>query len=128
MIELTGNSVKYFEKEKNGDNLHFEEFVESNSVLCIVADGISKQPCDWLASETACKRFVANFIRLSESSDQERIEQSIKEVNNFILQQAGDCSGMSATFSLFYWNKSGASFVSNIGDSRVYRCRAGKLD
>lgn len=129
MYEITGNSLKYFEKERNGDNFYFGEIEADKIVIAIVADGVSNQPCDWLASEILCSKFLELFKHEVILDLKTRVHITIEKVNRVISSTEGECNDMRTTMSLLVWKyDTNECYISNIGDSRIYRCENEKLD
>ncbi|UTW62179.1 protein phosphatase 2C domain-containing protein [bacterium SCSIO 12741] len=128
MLETTANSIKYYLKEKNGDHFQLENMEEENFLIAIVCDGVSKQPCDWMASEMACNQFVDSFRKNGKLDLSQRVIQSVQEVNRRLLSVEGDCGGLSTTFSILVVNhKTNDGVMCNLGDSRIYECTPNEL-
>lgn len=122
MFEIAGNTIKYFEKEKNGDDFQFEDLKSEGILITLVSDGVSRQPCDWYASELTCKTFFESFKANTNNELKARIEECVQLTNEAVCQTTGECATMNATLSLIVWNyQNSTCFVSNIGDSRVYQ-------
>lgn len=83
-LNFTGDTLKYYTKDRNGDHFIIEELTKESILICIVADGISRQPCDWKASEMACTGFVSDFRENKASDTPERIKTAIQNVNESI--------------------------------------------
>jgi len=129
MYEIVGNSLKYFKKDKNGDNFYFGEIKSEKIVIAIVADGVSKQPCDWLASDLFCSKFVEFFNQEVTSDLKDRIYKTIVTVNQLIVSTEGQCKNMRTTLSLLIWKyDTNDCYISNVGDSRIYKCENGKVE
>jgi serine/threonine protein phosphatase PrpC len=121
-IEVYGTSIKYFQKEKNGDNFIIRDFPEEKIIVLIVADGISGQPCDWLASEMACFKFIEHFSFSKSVPLNERMKDAVVSTNKEICQIDGKCSGLASTISLVMYEYEQNKFQAlNAGDSRIYK-------
>lgn len=127
--EAYGQSIMYFEKEKNGDHLLLEDIETEKILIGIVADGISNLPCDWLASELTCKKFFEFFIKCNSLPIKERIKESVNLTNNNLLSIADNSKGLASTLSLIVWEYELQHFYFvNIGDSRIYNIFNGKMN
>lgn len=127
--EAYGQSIMYFEKEKNGDHLLLEDIETEKILIGIVADGISNLPCDWLASELTCNKFFEYFIKCSSLPIKERIRESVNFTNNNLLSIADKCMGLASTLSLIVWEYESQHFYFvNIGDSRIYSISNDKMN
>lgn len=116
-------------KERNGDH-HLCELIDDNMLLvAIVSDGVSKQPCDWLASEKTCQEILANLKNNKDEPDlKKRILNSIVSANESVIKTEAPCAKMAATVSMIVWPiGSNKIYFSNIGDSRIYSSFLGKL-
>lgn len=126
--EAYGQSIISFEKDKNGDHLLLEDIKDEKTLVAIVSDGITNQPCDWLASELTCNKFYEFFIKANSMPLRERIKESIKHANNNLLSVEDKCRGLASTLTLVVWGYERESFYFvNIGDSRIYRISGGNI-
>ena len=122
MYELAADTIKYYEKEKNGDHFKVENLKKQGVIVAVVADGVSKRPCDWYASQLTCDAFLRHMKAQSFIDMNVAIRSSIKLTNQELNAVEGDCEDLSATLSAIVWNyETGVCWISNIGDSRVYR-------
>ena len=128
--KIYGYTISNVGKEKNGD-CYIYEFIEAENVLiAVVADGVSKQPCDWFASELTCAKLIEYFKRNVENDDIKiRLKESILQVNEDVINTEGNCRRMASTLSVIVWQtqKDYLTYV-NIGDSRIYSSFEGKLE
>lgn len=122
-------SISNIGKDKNGDHCLFEYIDEEHILLAVVADGVSKQPCDWFASETTCKKLIENFKNQSGNQDiAKRLLSSIHQTNQYVLSIDGPCYKMASTLSSIAWDTTTDKiFYANIGDSRIYTLRDGSF-
>ncbi|MBO9700771.1 MAG: protein phosphatase 2C domain-containing protein [Sporocytophaga sp.] len=130
LFDILGYSIPNLGKEKNGDSYIFEYLEEEQILVAIVADGVSKQPCDWFASETTCKKLLENFKKLEGNQDiNQRLLSSISETNKFVINIEGNCKRMASTLSVIAWQAfTNKLYFSNIGDSRIYSLKDEKLE
>jgi serine/threonine protein phosphatase PrpC len=127
--EAYGQSIMYFEKEKNGDHLLLVDIEAEKILIGIVADGISNLPCDWLASELTCNKFLEFFIYRTSLPIKERIKESVILTNNYLLSITDKCKGLASTLSLIVWEYELQNFYFvNIGDSRIYSILNDKMN
>lgn len=121
-FESTFLSQKYHQKNQNGDAQKIEYLQTLQYLSISVADGVGSCPCDWKASDSACKLFGEYFQhKISIMPIEEAMYQAITDCNQYILDTQGDCEGMKTTFSVLIWDlqKDTIHYV-NIGDSRIY--------
>lgn len=130
LFDILGYSIPNIGKEKNGDNYIFKYLENEQILVAIVADGVSKQPCDWFASETTCKKLLENFKNQEGNLDiNQRLLSSISETNKFVINMEGNCRRMASTLSVIAWQTStNKLYFSNIGDSRIYSLKDEKLE
>ena len=106
-------------KERNGDHLAFLYLEEESILVAMVADGVSQQPTDWLASELACKGFMEQFQKIKHTPLKERIEASVEHTNEALIATG---TKMGSTLSVVIYDYIQNQFHwSSIGDSRIYR-------
>lgn len=129
MFQIVSNTTKYLSKEKNGDHL-LHGFVKVEGLwIGIVADGVSKQPCDWYASELACQGFMDHFLKQKALPLPERIQKAILQTNGDLNKVEGPCQRLSSTLTVAVCSTTDTQcFIASVGDSRVYRIREGKLE
>jgi serine/threonine protein phosphatase PrpC len=128
--EVLGYSVPNIGKEKNGDHFLHSFLEEEDLLIAIVADGVSKQPCDWLASETTCQKVYEFFQNnRTEKEIAKRLLKSIQQANEFIVHLEGSCQRMASTLSIIVWPTDSETYwLANVGDSRIYSSYEGQLD
>ncbi|MGI4875519.1 MAG: PP2C family protein-serine/threonine phosphatase [Janthinobacterium lividum] len=127
---ILGYTVPNFGKEKNGDSFLFEHLAEEDLLIAVVADGVSQQPCDWLASLTTCRALIDHFKRAdTRKGIKERLLDSIAQTSREVAATEGKCYQMAATLSVVVCQKSSEDFYyANIGDSRIYSLYGGNLE
>lgn len=127
--EAYGQSITSFKKEKNGDHLLLKDIKDEKKLVAIVADGISSRPCDWLASELTCNKFIEFFLSFNSIPIKDRIRKSIHFTDTHINTVTDKCQGLASTMSLVVWEYERENFYFvNIGDSRVYKVTNGKIN
>jgi protein phosphatase len=121
-----------------------DSFLEARDLgLFAVADGVESEPCGEVASAMAVKtlREVVAAIDLDKDStppfeyakgiplEARALKFSFREVNRRLFEAAGrdpKCKGMCTTLSAV-WFRAGRAFIANVGDSRVYIVRHGRI-
>lgn len=127
---ILGYTVSNFGKEKNGDSFSFEQLEEENLLIAVVADGVSQQPCDWLASSTTCQALIDHFKQnISQSDTAQRLLESILQTNHDVALTEGKCHKMASTLSVVVCSYSSEElYYANIGDSRIYSLYNGSFE
>lgn len=128
--DVIGYSIANFGKEKNGDSFLFERLEEESLLIAVVADGVSQQPCDWLASQTTCQTLIDHFkTNVSQIDIGKRLFESILHTNRVVGLTEGKCHKMASTLSVVVCLQSEAEFCyANVGDSRIYSLYNGQLE
>lgn len=128
MYEIIGKSEQFYEKEKNGDCYKFYDFKKEKILIAIVADGVSRQPCDWYASKLCCDKIIDFFQKNNDKDFIERIKESIIQTNNLLRNVKGKCAKLSSTLSAIFWQYDiNRCYLVNIGDSRIFKVSGNKL-
>lgn len=107
-------------KSKCGDSFlaHFIE--KENLLLLAIADGVSSSPCDWMASETACKTLVERFSSAS-GCIHGRMEIAAAKTHSAVRQIQGYCAGSITSLTFVVWEVgTDQIYFLNVGDSRIY--------
>ncbi len=98
--------------------------------VAVVADGMGGASCGEVASGMTVQIILDRLrARFSEAVPDDAIQDAIREANRCVLERAhGDegCSGMGSTVVVASWDLP-RLFVANVGDSRAYLWRGGKL-
>jgi|SRR5215471_1939178 len=118
--------------------------IETGRGVFVVADGMGGERCGELAAEIAVNTVRDYFLKDNQSSDdlrwpfdydvtldrdQNRVMNGVRLANRRvweICQERKDCDGMGTTLSVLVC-ENGMATIGNIGDSRVYLCRGGRL-
>lgn len=120
-VELSKQSYKDPEKNRNGDFCAFEILEDEQLAVLALADGVGSSPCDWKASRVSCQKFLEAFKSGISEDITERFLQSLKTANQEVLLTTDSCEGMKTTFCGVVWDigKKKVHYTS-IGDSRIY--------
>jgi serine/threonine protein phosphatase PrpC len=128
LFKAYGSSITSYQKEKNGDHYLIKELPSESILIAIVADGISRLPCDWFASELVCHKFVELFAEFKIKPLKDRIFTSLNLTNKHVLEIKDKCEGLGSTMSLIVWNYCQDEFhYVNIGDSRIFKINKIKI-
>lgn len=98
--------------------------------LFMVADGMGAHAVGELASKLACDNIPHNYNKAKAAPPAEAIVKAYKEVGTLIHTRASankEFQGMGTTCSTLILLPEGA-LIAHIGDSRVYRVRARRID
>lgn len=98
--------------------------------IYMVADGMGAHAAGELASKLACDNIPHNYAKIKNVGHPEAITKAYREVASIIFQKANanrDFQGMGTTCSTLILLPEGA-LIAHVGDSRVYRIRAGRID
>lgn len=123
---IAGYTIPKFNKEKNGDDFRVAYLKEEQLIIGVVSDGVSQQPCDWLASELSCQCFIDAFLETNQADPiPSRIKQSIAKANRQLLDTPAPCSRLAATISACVVDEQAhKAYFCNIGDSRIFAVQA----
>src|SRR5439155_7693494 len=120
-------------RENNEDSIEVKPFPDMT--ICIVADGMGGQAAGEIASKRAIE-VVPRELRknLPNAADDEQVRQVVRkavvQANDEIITMGSldrDLKNMGTTIVLALWRKGKELFISNLGDSRAYLVRAGKI-
>ena len=121
-------------RENNEDSIEMKTFPDMT--VCIVADGMGGQAAGEIASKRAIE-VVPRELRknLAAAADEDQVKQVIRkavvQANDEIITMGSldrDLKNMGTTIVLAVWRKGRELYVSNLGDSRAYMVRAGKIE
>lgn len=103
---------------------------DRGEILLVVADGLGGHQGGEVASRLAVEILGAKVFE-GQGDPATRLTQAIRLANEAILgaaRQDEDLKGMGTTIVCLLLAKHGPSLVAHVGDSRLYRLRAGRLD
>lgn len=103
---------------------------KSRGHVFMVADGMGAHAVGELASKMACDLIPHNYMKSKAGTPAQAIVQAFQEVCGLINSRAAanrDFQGMGTTCSALLLLPEGV-LVAHVGDSRVYRIRAGRID
>lgn len=114
-----------------------EDSVATRDLVFAVSDGMGGGNAGDLASSLILERMTAiipETFRAAASGffpdSIAHLQQALKEVHEHINEAAcemDDCKGMAATLALAWFTPENM-YLANVGDSRIYRSRGGKLE
>lgn len=111
-------------KASNGDAVTHAVVANGAALLVMVADGVGSRPCDWLASQTACRRAV-EFANTAESFGADPAGSLVRlanEIDREISATTGRGRGMMCAAAIALWPVgTDTACLANIGDTRIYR-------
>jgi protein phosphatase len=100
--------------------------------LVVVADGMGGAACGEVAAEITVRALEDFFTSPPPKlSREDMLRDAIRQANDSVRAQAQSrtgCQGMGSTVVAVSWDKSGNLWIANVGDSRAYRWRKGKLE
>lgn len=117
-------------RQVNDDAFYYSEALG----LCVVADGIGSHHGEGLASQFAVSTFVESFEQVAAGADRYRLAEAFKrifgEVNSTLHQRflARDPSQRLGTTLVALAARADGVVHGHIGDSRIYRVRAGAIE
>jgi len=124
-----------------GQNRSFnEDYYDMNTFLFVIADGIGGHNAGEIASKLAVES-IMNFVNCIDDSEfnknsdeiqvQQIIHDAIVKTNETVFKkslQKIEFKGMGTTLVLALFQKPNTIHVANVGDSRAYLFRNGKLE
>jgi PPM family protein phosphatase len=121
-------------RENNEDSIEVKQFPDMT--LCIVADGMGGQAAGEIASKRAIE-VVPRELRknLAAAGNEDQLKQVVRkavvQANEEIITMGSldrDLKSMGTTIVLTLWRKGRELYVANLGDSRAYLVRGGKIE
>src|SRR5262249_56053338 len=121
-------------RENNEDSIDVKTFPDMT--VGIVADAMGGEAAGEIASKRAIE-VVPRELRknLASATEEEQIKQVIRkavvQANEEIITMGSldrDLKNMGTTIVLALWRKGKELFISNLGDSRAYLIRGGKIE
>src|SRR5438477_10670044 len=121
-------------RENNEDSIEVKQFPDMS--LCIVADGMGGQAAGEIASKRAIEvvpRELRKNLTPAASQDQARsiVRKALVQANEEIITMGSldrDLKNMGTTIVLALWRKGRELYIANLGDSRAYLIRGGKIE
>src|SRR3982074_2619604 len=121
-------------RENNEDSIEVKQFPDMS--LCIVADGMGGQAAGEIASKRAIEvvpRELRKNLALATNDDQVKltVRKAIVQANDEIITMGSldrDLKNMGTTIVMALWRKGHTLYISNLGDSRAYLIRGGKIE
>jgi PPM family protein phosphatase len=121
-------------RENNEDAIEVKQF--SDMIASIVADGMGGQAAGEIASKRAIEvipRELRKNIGASTPPDQVKatIRKAVVQANEEIMAMGAldrDLRNMGTTVVMALWRKGPEIFITNVGDSRAYLIRDGKIE
>ena len=121
-------------RENNEDSIEVKAFPDMS--ICIVADGMGGQAAGEIASKRAIEVVPREIRRhLTPHADLETtksvLRKSVVQANEEIITMGSldrDLKNMGTTIVMAVWRKGHEMFISNLGDSRCYLIRDGKIE
>jgi len=120
-FEIFGKSVLEANKKKCGDSFAFDTVC--NHAILAMSDGVGSKPCDWLASQETCEKFMElTKQKCKVGFEGEDFIEIAKIVDRFVSNPIDKCEGMMSAFSGVVWNADD-NFIHllNVGDTRIYK-------
>ena len=121
-------------RENNEDSIDVK--VYPDMTLCIVADGMGGQAAGEIASKNAIEvvpRELRKNLASATNEDQLKavVRKAVVQANDEIITMGSldrDLKNMGTTIVLALWRKGRELYISNLGDSRAYHIRGGKIE
>ena len=122
-------------RENNEDKFEFyqpddEDVLARKGALYAVADGMGGHASGQIASELALKTTVGSYYADASPMVEHSLRSALQTANALIFDAARaipDRNGMGTTVTMLVVRGEEA-FIANVGDSRTYRLRGGKLE
>ena len=121
-------------RENNEDAIEVKPFPDMT--ICIVADGMGGQAAGEIASKRAIEVIPRELRKnLPNAADDEQVRQVVRkavvQANEEIITMGSldrDLKNMGTTIVLALWRRGRELYISNLGDSRAYMVRGGKIE
>ena len=98
--------------------------------LAVLADGMGGHACGEVGSALTVEGVISYFRNPPEPLQPEQlVKEAVRQANRYVWDAAKarpECGNMGSTVVLAHWS-SGELIVANVGDSRAYLWRAGRL-
>lgn len=120
-------------RENNEDSIEVKQFPDMT--VCIVADGMGGQAAGEIASKRAIEvvpRELHKNLAAATAEDQTKqvVRKAVMQANDEIITMGTldrDLKNMGTTIVMALWRKGRELYISNLGDSRAYLVRQGKI-
>jgi len=126
MMQMAGATNVGLVRRNNEDNYSLAPDLN----LAIVADGMGGAACGEVASALTIETVLAQVRELGpDLTPEELLKEAIRQSNRRVreaVEGRQDCKGMGSTVVLALWRDS-RLWIANVGDSRAYLYRDGKL-
>jgi len=125
MLDMVGLSDRGKKRTLNEDSF----FIQPEEGLGLVADGMGGHQAGEVASAIIARVFKDKHAALKERPPDESLKSLIEEANHIILSTSKDnveFRGMGSTLTAILFSAGGYT-VAQVGDSRAYVLRGGKL-
>ncbi len=121
-------------RENNEDKFEFyipedESLLARRGQVFVVCDGMGGHAAGQIASELACKTFIDVYLSHPSEDPGLAMATAVMAANRFVLDVARSVpgrNGMGTTLSALILLQ-GLAYAVQVGDSRIYRMRAGEL-
>ncbi len=124
--DITGKSEIGPVRSKNEDCW----LADAEVFAAVIADGVGGAPCGEVASQATAEA-ILDYLRSPEEvlPPEQRLREAFRHSNKLVRERAAthaECGGMASTAVACLWD-SATLYIANVGDSRCYLYRAGKL-
>lgn len=103
---------------------------EHGEILLVVADGLGGHQGGEIASKMAVGT-LGKLVHEMPDAPQDRLREAVQSANRFIYGAATrdrSLKGMGTTVVALMLRDDGSAWVAHVGDSRLYRIRAGRIE
>ena len=123
------------QRHENQDTFAVERGAADGQLIAVVCDGMGGENCGQIASSLAVRAFLDELhavLRADMTTEQlrEAVSFCVSKANAAVkrhAQEHTECHGMGTTLVSAVTNGSGA-VICNVGDSRIYRLRGGRME
>lgn len=125
VVRCAGASHPGLARERNEDRLH----IDAARGLLVVVDGMGGQAAGEVAAETALQSLLERLERHTGTAEQ-RVREAITLANHEVFRRGHEnpeWAGMGCVLTLAVI-ENGVVTVGHVGDSRLYRLHAGRID
>lgn len=112
-------------RRQNEDAVWFDE----KRAVFVVADGMGGHRAGEVASQMAVEA-IRRMIRVHETAGITPLRDAVRRGHEAIMHHAQrhpECMGMGTTLDVL-WCAGGYAYIAHVGDSRIYRLRAGEFE